>query len=237
MGTFTEFYMSLLKFINFKLYTDLGLPYPMAQDAMPISDEYYRCADVRHMQSAARKLFDQGDEDDDMVDQEFRDSPEMMAMRNRMLAAKRQRKLLENSVFMLGRETPIYILQHLILSFGGDFVLQDDLPEDEDQCALMMQKITHICMDRPVASKDQTKEYVQPQYIVDSINNLFLLPTKAYQPGIAAPAHLSPFVDNEQEGYIPDRQREINALAGIESTLTGPALEMVAADSSEDEEE
>ena len=64
-----------------------------------------------------------------------------------------------------------------------------------------------------------------------------MLPTKAYQPGVAAPAHLSPFVDNEQEGYIPDRQREINALAGIESTLTGPALEMVAADSSEDEEE
>jgi hypothetical protein len=36
---------------------------------------------------------------------------------------------------------------------------------------------------------------------------------------------LSPFIDNEAEGYLPDRQREINALAGIESTLTGPALD------------
>ena len=39
MGTFTEFYMSLLKFINFKLYSDLGLSYPLA--TMPISNEVY----------------------------------------------------------------------------------------------------------------------------------------------------------------------------------------------------
>ena len=29
MGTFTEFYISLLKFVNFKLFGDLGLPYPV----------------------------------------------------------------------------------------------------------------------------------------------------------------------------------------------------------------
>ena len=33
-------------------------------------------------------------------------------------------------------------------------------------------------------------------------------------------------MDNEAEGYLPDRQREINALAGIESTLTGPELDV-----------
>ena len=31
MGTFTEFYMALLKFTNFKLYSDLGLTYPMGE--------------------------------------------------------------------------------------------------------------------------------------------------------------------------------------------------------------
>ena len=30
---------------------------------------------------------------------------------------------------------------------------------------------------------DKSKEYVVPQYICDSLNNLFLLPTKPYQPG------------------------------------------------------
>ena len=91
-----------------------------------------------------------------------------------------------------------------------------------------MKRITHICMDRPLpadAAKDKSKEYVQPQYIVDSVNNLFLLPTKPYLPGIAAPAHLSPFIDNEAEGYLPDRQREINSLAGIESNVAaGPTI-------------
>jgi len=30
---------------------------------------------------------------------------------------------------------------------------------------------------------------------------------------------LSPFVDNEAEGYIPDRQREINTLAGVATAV------------------
>ena len=34
---------------------------------------------------------------------------------------------------------------------------------------------------------------------------------------------MSPFIDNEAEGYMPDRQREINALAGIETAnVAGP---------------
>jgi len=98
-----------------------------------------------------------------------------------------------------------------------------------------MKRVTHVCMDRPIVSSDKSKEYVQPQYIVDSINNLFLLPTKPYLPGIAAPAHLSPFIDNEAEGYMPDRQREINSLAGIESNVAGPTA-FGGHDSSDEEE-
>ena len=77
------------------------------------------------MQTNARKLFAQGQEEDetDAVDPEFQNSPEMQAMKKRMEDAKRQRKLFSSAVFLLGRETPIYILQHLILSFGGDFIL------------------------------------------------------------------------------------------------------------------
>ena len=72
-------------------------------------------------------------------------------------------------------------------------------------------------MDKTETKPKPGKEYVQPQYILDSINSLFLLPTKPYVPGIPAPAHLSPFIDNTEAGYIPDRQREINSLAGIET--------------------
>ena len=69
---------------------------------------------------------------------------------------------------MMGRETPLYIMQHLILSFGGSFVTQDLLPDELEEAkayAQVMKKVTHICMDRPLATgvqKDKSKEYVQP---------------------------------------------------------------------------
>jgi len=47
-----------------------------------------------------------------------------------------------------------------------------------------------------------------------SLNNLFMLPTQPYRPGVPPPPHLSPFVDDEKEGYVPTRQREINQLRG-----------------------
>ena len=93
-----------------------------------------------------------------------------------------------------------------------------------------------MCFDRPLTpaqQSDKEHEYVQPQYIVDSINNLFLLPTRPYKPGTPAPPHLSPFVDNAEEGYIPDRQREINALAGIETQ--GTMIGMNGEDESEED--
>ncbi len=188
MGSFLEFYMNLLKFTNYKLYSDLGLSYPMTENDIPIKEEIYQTEQVRTMQAKARKLFEKGAEEaeESIVDQEFQNTPEMIQMRKRLESAKNQRRLLSNAVFLLGRETPIYILQNLILSFGGDFILQDELPEDEDETAKIMKRVTHICLDRPVGSNDKSKEYVQPQYIVDSINNLFLLPTKAYMPGVVS---------------------------------------------------
>jgi len=71
-------------------------------------------------------------------------------------------------------------------------------------------------MDRPLATKKANVEYIQPQYVIDSLNNLFLLPTSQYAPGIAPPAHLSPFIDNVKEGYVPNRGKEISHLKGEE---------------------
>jgi len=97
----------------------------------------------------------------------------------------------------------------LVLSFGGIFATEDD------EAFLKENKVTHHVMDRPLVGKMVTnREYVQPQWIVDSLNNLYLLPTQTYRPGQAPPPHLSPFIDNAKEGYIPTRQKEISQLKG-----------------------
>ena len=64
-------------------------------------------------------------------------------------------------------------------------------------------------MDRPldasVLAKNANREYVQPQYVIDCINNVYLLPTSQYRPGIPPPAHLSPFSHGSKESYVPMR--------------------------------
>ena len=70
MGTFTEFYMGLVKFINYKLFSDLGLPYPMAVQDMPIEGETYKTGELRTMQANVRKMFEAGQENED-VDADF----------------------------------------------------------------------------------------------------------------------------------------------------------------------
>ena len=174
-----------------------------------------------------------------MVDEAFADTPEMQKLNEKVNRVRKQKKLFEKCVFQLGRETPVYILQHIILSHGGSFLLQDQIEEmDEAAAAKVYKKVTHVVMDRPIAAaqltsaQNKAKEFVQPQYLVDAANNLLLLPTRPYKPGVPAPPHLSPFVDNESAGYVPDRQREINTLAGVAT----PAAAEVE-DSSEEEEE
>lgn len=38
------------------------------------------------------------------------------------------------------------------------------------------------------------------------------MPAELYAPGKPLPPHLSPFVDNEEEGYVPDIAREVARL-------------------------
>jgi len=54
--------------------------------------------------------------------------------------------------------------------------------------------------------------YVQPQWVYDCINNQFLIPEEEYTIGATLPPHLSPFVDNQSEGYIPERQKKLDRI-------------------------
>jgi pescadillo protein len=134
----------------------------------------------------------------------------MVELNKKHESLKRRRKMYSKCVFLFNREVPIYALQYLVMSFGGTFITQDDLDLKPEL------KYTHHVIDRPLRTKLNNIEYIQPQYIVDSLNNLYLLPTSQYAPGVSLPAHLSPFTDNEKEGYVPNRQKEIAHLKGEE---------------------
>lgn len=147
---------------------------------------------------------------------------------------KRQRRLFSKCTFLFNREVPSYCLQFLVLSFGGAFYHQDayeSLADSGDSSAVP--KITHHVLDRPIPASHTDKakregtELIQPQYILDSLNNLYLLPPGQYTPGAPPPPHLSPFVDGKQEGYMPQREKEIMHLKGEE---------VIDSESDEDEE-
>lgn len=97
-------------------------------------------------------------------------------------------------------------------------------------------KITHHILDRPTQQhRFLNREYVQPQWIYDCANVCALLPIYEYAPGVPLPPHLSPFVDNDAEGYTPKRQEEIDTYLGKEpkpgsSTTTAAAAAANTAD-------
>uniref|UniRef100_A0A7S2TV49 BRCT domain-containing protein n=1 Tax=Lotharella oceanica TaxID=641309 RepID=A0A7S2TV49_9EUKA len=107
--------------------------------------------------------------------------------------------------FLLGREVPQDSLEFVILAGGGNVLRGSEITTEEAASEI----ITHEIIDRPSQKRKLfSREYAQPQWVYDSFNVRALLPLQHYKPGVKLPPHLSPFVDDEKEGYIP-KQREV----------------------------
>ncbi len=60
-------------------------------------------------------------------------------------------------------------------------------------------------VDRPTQGhRYLSRQYVQPQWVLDSANFRVMADAELYAPGKQPPPHLSPFVSYEEDGYIPD---------------------------------
>lgn len=119
------------------------------------------------------------------------------------------RTLFKDLKFFLGREVPRESLLFVIQAFGGVVSWDGDgapfKETDED--------ITHQIVDRPTQGhKFLSRDYVQPQWVYDCVNSRLILPTDDYMVGRVPPPHLSPFVDEEAEGYMPEYAKTIKRL-------------------------
>ena len=62
IGTFKEFYIHLLRFVNFKLYTELDMQYPPVNikgvtTSVESNDIYLRADQIQQLQETAQKKF------------------------------------------------------------------------------------------------------------------------------------------------------------------------------------
>lgn len=154
-------------------------------------------------------------------------------------AVKRQQNVFTGLTLFCSRETPGSVLELVALAAGGQTVLEQPGADVTSGSA----GITHVIVDRP-ALKAQLpdREYVQPQWVVDCFNAGMLLPIKRYQPGAELPPHLSPFVDDAREGYMPAYREELDRLAAAArgeyaaGTATGGRSQAGALGDDDDEE-
>ncbi|EEC46878.1 predicted protein, partial [Phaeodactylum tricornutum CCAP 1055/1] len=191
MQTFFEFYETLLNFVLFKLFNVIGVRYPFP--VKQLGDQV-----VGTLESMAQEQIKHAipggsvDLDDDAI------------MRKRMF---------EGLTFFLSREVPRGYLELICLAYGGKVGWEGQ----DSPISVKDSTITHHIIDRPklpvsYESLPKSREYVQPQWILDSANFMFLLPIGRYAVGAELPPHLSPWVDDEEEGYKPVYAEEIERL-------------------------
>ncbi|KAF6278289.1 pescadillo ribosomal biogenesis factor 1 [Rhinolophus ferrumequinum] len=225
MATFTEFYTTLLGFVNFRLYQSLNLHYPpklenQAHTEAKAREDSYALDSESSMEklaalsaSLARAVLPAEEEAE--VD-EFPADGEMTGQeedrRKELEAQEKHKKLFEGLKFFLNREVPREALAFIIRSFGGDVSWDKSLCigatyDVTDSC------ITHQIVDRPGQQTPVIgRYYVQPQWVFDSVNARLLLPVADYFPGVQLPPHLSPFVSEKEGDYVPPEKLKLLAL-------------------------
>jgi pescadillo protein len=243
MLTFLEFYSAMVKFCNFKLYADLGLAYPPTR----IMEKDETSAEVAALEVEMReagkdreaKLQEDEKANEGMAADVAADfgeqSKEAIEMQQQLAMASRMKTVFRGLRVFINREVPLRPVYFALLCGGCTEVgwERGAAAGGSSGCGSAFnvghKSITHHVVDRPPdqLEKRSAREYVQPQWILDSFNTGCLLLVGPYAPGRAPPPHLSPFVDDKAEGYVP-RQREIlnqfaSEMAGASSNTSATA--------------
>ncbi|XP_051888372.1 pescadillo [Pristis pectinata] len=233
MATFTEFFTTLLGFVNFRLYQTLNLLYPPKLENKPEEkelkeddEEMYAMDSESYMEklaalgaSLARTV--SSNEEDDVPD-EFPvegENAELIGERQKeQQVLEKQKKLFEGLKFFLNREVPRESLAFVIRCFGGMVSWEKSLCIGANY-PVTDETITHQIVDRPSLDKQfVNRYYIQPQWVFDCVNCKTLLPVEDYFLGVTLPPHLSPFVEEKDGDYIPPEKLKLLAIQRGEST-------------------
>jgi len=198
MLNFLELYSNLMKFINLKLFKDIGLEYPPPVENLELPFFGFNSLDLHNLQE---NVSSKNSKEKTLISEELNcDSEELKKIFEEEKTNKKLKSLFKNFVFYFSREIPKEIFGLAVLNSGGLFGDDSDnssFPENDH-------RITHYVVDRPseFITFNENKEYIQPQWIFDCINSNTLLPVSEYQPGKKLPPHLSPFFEFDKGKYI-----------------------------------
>lgn len=200
MTTFVQFYTTMLKFVNFRLYKSLGLHYPPKladTDENKVEDEENV---IERVYSLAKPLSRAKNIDPEVTIDSFDDEESGEKLAEKMRSAEALRTLFAKGYFFLNREISKEPLAFVIRNCGGN-VSWEGCPQQpfSEESPL----ITHHIMDRPLTKVDVNRKFLQPQWVFDCFNARRLLPIDNYKPGSSLPPHLSPFVEERYGDYIP----------------------------------
>ncbi|KAM6119991.1 pescadillo homolog [Phoenicopterus ruber ruber] len=227
MATFTEFYTTLLGFVNFRLYHSLNLLYPPKIDGQadaelkPAEGKEYAMDSESYLEklsalsASLARVVAPTHEDEVEVDEfpvEGETAEQMDARKKEQEAQEKHKRLFEGLRFFLNREVPREPLAFIIRCFGGQ------VSWDKSLCIgatydVSDPSITHHIVDRPrVEQQVVGRYYLQPQWVFDSVNAKLCLPVADYFPGVLLPPHLSPFVTEQEGDYVPPEKLKLLAM-------------------------
>lgn len=209
MLTFLEFYETMVKFVNFKLYSSLNLKYPPIVNTQLEANLDSFSYSTMTVENKENSIETEIQNEKYRISDEFSKDETVKQMKDKY--ESESVNLFEGLVFFCNREVPRYSLEFVILAFGGKVLW------DTDNVDISNKTITHVLTDRDPKFLNMlpNREYIQPQWVYDCINNKLLLPVGDYAPGKILPPHLSPFVDSKQDGgYRPERQIELERMRG-----------------------
>lgn len=225
MSIFVEFYTIMLGFVNFRLYHSLNITYPpqfpnaVTEDEQTFVSERIAALnlDLLKTDPSAQEEADEDELDIDLLTTEG-DSDKIKQMKEEAAQVRKLKQIFKGLKFFINREVPREPLVFIIRCFGGK-VSWDSTLFAGATFSETDESITHHIVDRPQIGKQYiSRDYVQPQFVFDCVNQKCLLPTNKYFLGAVLPPHLSPFVDpNREEVYIPPEERALHDPSAIET--------------------